>query len=186
MTAINKYNTSMIYTIRSPSIDKYYIGSTTQKLCKRFSDHKNNYKLYLKGACKFVTSYKLLELGDAYIELLEEMNCDNKTQLEKREGELIREHINNCVNKYISGRTQKEYQKDNKEEITKQRRQYTIEHAKEKSLYDKKFAIDNKEMIDTYRTQPFTCECGSTVQLCTKARHNKTKKHIAFINTIIV
>ena len=101
MTAINKYNTSMIYTIRSPTTDKYYIGSTTQKLCKRFGDHKINYKKYLDAKHHFVTSYKILELGDAYIELLEEINCDNKTQLEKREGELIREHKNNCVNKRI-------------------------------------------------------------------------------------
>ena len=165
MTEINKYNNSMIYTIRSPHTDKYYIGSTTQILCKRFSDHKVNYNDYLNEKYHFVTSFKIFELGDAYVELLEEVNCENKHQLVRREGELIRLHKNECVNKRIEGRTQKEYQIDNKEEITKQRKQYTIEHAKEKSLYDKKFAIDNKEMINKYRTQPYNCLCGSTIQL---------------------
>jgi len=95
MNVINKFNTAMIYTIRSPHTEQYYIGSTTQILCKRFSDHKINYKGYLKGTSNFITSFKILELGDAYIELLEEINCDNKTQLEKREGEFIRIHKNN-------------------------------------------------------------------------------------------
>ena len=177
MTAINKYNTSMIYSIRSPHTDKYYIGSTTQKLCKRFSDHKINYKLYLKGSFSFVTSFKLLELGDAYIELLEEINCDNKTQLEKREGEFIREHKTNCVNKCIVGRTRKEWHVDNKEHLKDYANKYyetnkehikdyankyyetNKEHIKEhmkdyyesnkehKQEYDKQYAIDNKKKI---------------------------------------
>ena len=75
MNEINKYNKSMIYTIRSPATDKYYIGSTTQLLCKRFSDHKKstNY-IYMKNII-FVSSFKILELGNAYIELLEEVKC---------------------------------------------------------------------------------------------------------------
>ena len=149
MTAINKYNTSMIYTIRSPTTDKYYIGSTTQKLCKRFSDHKINYKLYLKGAFNFITSFELLELGDAYIELLEEINCNNKTQLVKREGELIREHKKDCVNKRIDGRTPKEYNIDNKEHI----KQYRIDNKEHIKEYGKRYNIDNKEHIKEYGKQ---------------------------------
>ena len=186
MTEINKYNKSMIYTIRSPHTEKYYIGSTTQKLCKRFSDHNRNYKSYLDEKYHFTTSFKILELGDAYIELLEEINCENKNQLERREGELIREHKNNCVNRCIVGRTQKEYRTDNKEEITKQKKKYTIEHAKEKSLYDKKFAIDNKEMINKYRTQPYNCSCGSTITTVVKARHNKSAKHLKALEQEII
>jgi hypothetical protein len=36
-------------------------------------------------------------------------------ELDKREGEHIRN--NNCINKYIAGRTMKEYYEDNKEKI---------------------------------------------------------------------
>ena len=118
MTAINKFNTSMIYSIRSPATERYYIGSTTQILCKRFSDHNRNYTAYLKGTGNYMTSFKIIELGDSYIELLEEINCENKNQLERREGELIREHKHNCVNKNIAGRTKKEYKTDYKEIIT--------------------------------------------------------------------
>ena len=162
MTAINKYNTSMIYSIRSPHTDKYYIGSTTQKLCKRFGDHTKNYKAYLNDTYQFITSFKILELGDAYIELLEEMNCDNKTMLQKREGELIREHKNNCVNKCIAGRTKKEYhienkelekqyRLDNKEYIQEQQKQYRNDNKEHIRELSKQYRIDNKEHYNQWR-----------------------------------
>ena len=205
MTAINKYNKSMIYTIRSPSTDKYYIGSTTQLLCKRFGDHK--YKAYLDGRHHFVTSFKLLELGNSYIELLQEYECDNKNQLEKREGELIREHKNNCVNKRIEGRTYKEWAVDNKEhkeydkqyfeankdKINERKKQWRVDNKDKIAEKDKKYRdahkeqknqyyIDNKEKINA----SFTCECGSVIQHSKKARHNRTIKHMDYISTIIV
>ncbi len=129
----------MIYTIRSPHTENYYIGSTTQILCKRFSDHNMHYKAYLKGTSNFMTSFKIIELGDAYIELLEEINCDNKTQLEKREGEFIRIHKNNCVNKRIEGRTKKEYRIDNVEKS----KAYREAHIDKEIQY----RIDNKDKI---------------------------------------
>ena len=145
MEALNKFNKSMIYTIRSPHTDKYYIGSTTQILCKRFSDHKVKYKLYLDKKHHFVTSFKILELGDAYIELLEEINCDNKSQLEKREGEFIREHKNDCVNKIIEGRTKKEYTVDTKENRSIYKKQYYDDNKIKLIDKAKKYYVDNKE-----------------------------------------
>ena len=100
----NKYNNSFIYTIRSPHTNKFYIGSTTQKLCKRFANHKTNYNSYVNnGIVSFITSFKIIELGDSYIELLEEINCENKSQLEMREGELIRLHKDFSINKNMAG-----------------------------------------------------------------------------------
>ncbi len=100
----NKYNNSFIYTLRSPHTDKFYIGSTKQKLCKRFANHKSAYNLYVNNNLKsFITSFKIIELGDSYIELLEEINCDSKIQLETREGELMRLHKDLCINKNMAG-----------------------------------------------------------------------------------
>ena len=227
MAVINKFHNSKIYTIRSPSTDKYYIGSTTQILCKRFVDHKSDYKLYLKGKHGFTTSYKIIELGDSYIELLEEFNCENRMQLERKEGELIRKNKLECVNRYIAGRTQQEYYIENKDKISEYKNQWYNENMEkiieyknqwyidnkarileqQKSHYinnkdkivelRKQYNKDNKDKISEQRKQfyeankhkinePFTCECGSIIQHVVKSRHNKTKKHIAFINTIIV
>ena len=223
MPAINKFNTSMIYSIRSPATERYYIGSTTQKLCKRFSDHNINYKAYLKGTGDFTTSFKILELGDAYIELLEEINCDNRNQLEKREGELIREHKNNCVNRCIAGRTKKEYAIDNNDKIKKQKKQYyndnkdkILEKVKQynndnkehKKEYDKQRRIDNKDKIKQYNNDnkdkikqykidnkesikanaklPYLCACGLTIRADSKAKHNKSAKHLKALEQEII
>ena len=154
MTAINKFNKSLLYTIRSPHTDKYYIGSTTQILCKRFGDHKRHYNQYLNGKDHFITSYKIIELGDAYIELLEEINCENRNQLEKREGELIREHKADCVNQCIAGRTRKEYYEENNDKILEKKKQYRIDNFEKVQASDKKFYYNNiekmKEKHDNY------------------------------------
>ena len=155
MNVINKYNKSMIYTIRSPHTERYYIGSTIQKLCKRFSDHNINYKDYLDEKHHFVTSFKILELGDAYIELLEEYECENKTQLLKREGEFIREHKNNCVNKCIAGRTKKQYNIDTKEHIQERSKQYNINNKERMQEWKKQYNIDTKEQRKEYDKQRY-------------------------------
>ena len=146
MTAINKFNKSMIYTIRSPHTDKYYIGSTTQILCKRFVDHKSQYKAYLKGGV-FVTSFKIIELGDAYIELLEELTCENKPQLQRREGELIREHKTNCVNMVMPGRTKAEYNSDNSDRIKEHRKEYYNDNFDRISQHAKEYRTLNSDKL---------------------------------------
>ena len=150
MTAINKFNKSLLYTIRSPHTDKYYIGSTTQILCKRFADHKTHYKYYQTGKGYFLTSFKILELGDAYIELLEEINCDNRNQLEKREGELIREHKINCVNRNIPCRTGKEYYNDNSDIIKEHRKEYYNDNFDRISQQKKEYNLINADKLKEY------------------------------------
>ena len=162
---------------------------------------KKKYKLYLDEKHHFVTSFKILELGDAYIELLEEINCENKNQLERREGELIREHKNNCVNRCIAGRTKKEYAIDNNDKIKKQKKQNYIDNKESISKRSKQYGIDNKESISKHKKQyyndniesinakkklQYLCTCGSTIQLCNKAKHNKTAKHLKALEQEII
>jgi hypothetical protein len=106
------YSKGKIYTIRSHQTDKIYIGSTTQPLSERFRDHKKKFKYWKDGrGSNYVSSYEILKYDDAYIELLEDCDCERKEQLHKREGALIREM--DCVNKLIAGRTDKEYRTAN-------------------------------------------------------------------------
>ena len=150
MEALNKFNKSMVYSIRTPHSELYYIGSTTQPLCKRFVNHKSQYKVYQIGKGHFITSFKILELGDAYIELLEEVNCENRNQLEKREGELIREHKTNCVNKYIPCRTQKEYYFDNIDKKAVYQNAYNLINADKIQKYMKEYRLLNADEMKTY------------------------------------
>ena len=78
---MNKFQEAKIYVIKSPSFDKVYIGSTTQPLNIRFSEHKSHYKRYLAGKRNYTSSYALIKLDDAYIELLQDCKCDTKQEL---------------------------------------------------------------------------------------------------------
>jgi len=112
------YSKSKIYKLTTPHDETLvYYGSTVNPLYKRKQVHKVNYK---KGYYK-ITSCKLFELGidDVEITLVENVNCNNKEELTKRERHYIEN--NNCVNKVIPGRTNKEYYDDNKDKIKKYR-----------------------------------------------------------------
>lgn len=143
------YNNGKIYTIRSPHTDKYYIGSSTQSLSKRFSLHKND--------LKYCSSKEIITLGDSYIELLENFPCKSKDQLNAREYQLIREHKNYLVNifgvkteeeKYKNEiNNKKEYYEKNKDEIIKQKKDFYEKHKDEILLKKKEYCEKNKDKI---------------------------------------
>jgi len=199
MAEINRYNNSKIYKICSNLTDKFYIGSTTQTLAQRLSKHTNNYKHYLKNNnTHYMTSYEIIKYGDFYITLIEECNFNNRQQLFKREGEIMKLNNNNIVNKLIAGRTDKEYYNDNKDKINKEyqkeyHKEYHIKNAEHiaeraKKIYNdnkeilvekqKQYYLNNKEKIAEQRKETFTCNCGSILRVSDKTKHNKSKKHI--------
>ena len=121
-----------IYALRSKTSDKTYIGSTTNKLNNRFNHHTGHYKEYQQGKRTNNTSFEIMKLGDAYIELLEECNIDNRYERE-------RYWINNtpnCVNVIVRPRRsddeKKQYHKewvtDHKESLREYQRNYMREY----------------------------------------------------------
>jgi hypothetical protein len=142
---VRNYSQGLIYAIRSYLTSKIYIGSTTQELSKRMTHHRWNFKYWQTNGDKYLTSFEIIKYGDAYIELLEMCPCVNRMELERREGELIRE--NDCVNKNIAGRTIEEYRQDNAESI----KQYRLDHQTESKQYFKEYRQDNAESIKQYR-----------------------------------
>lgn len=103
------YKLSKIYAIRSHQTDLIYIGSTTQSLAVRLAEHKRDIKNRI-GKRQPCSSKEILKYEDVYIELIEEYPCENKEQLNKKEGEHIR--ANNCVNKNMMGRPYTEWRKE--------------------------------------------------------------------------
>ena len=120
-----------------------YFGSTTKTLNRRLANHKYEAK------SKNVSSHILFKNGcDVTIELLEEVEFDDIKELREREAYYIKNL--ECINKEIPGRTQKEYNLDNKNKISKQQKQY-LEKNKDKILqYQKKYNEANKEKIAQY------------------------------------
>jgi len=154
-----KYDNGKIYKIVSPHTEKVYIGSTIQKLCVRFSKHKND-------KSKECMSRELFELGDCKIELIENYACNNSLELRKREGYYIL-NTPNCINKLVAGRTKKE---SNRLEYLRNKKHYN-EQAK---LY----RLKNKEYINSRKRDKFLCECGIYYTRDNKKRHERTQRHL--------
>ena len=149
------YQNGKIYKIHSYRTDDIYIGSTTNTLSRRFSGHKS------KNVIGYGTkSYIILEYDDAMITLIENYPCNDKYELEKRE----RYHIenNNCVNKHIPTRTDKEYYEDNKDKIKQYHKIYNTvnrdKRIKLQTIYNdankdkfKQYRFDNKDRLKQHR-----------------------------------
>ncbi len=92
-----------------------YVGWPIQPLFKRWYQHKQNLN---NEICNNILLYQRIhetDINDWYIELYEDFQAERKDQLNKREGEVIREI--GTLNKRIEGRTKKEYIEDNKDKI---------------------------------------------------------------------
>jgi len=113
------YQNGKIYTIRSRTDNSLiYVGSTTQTLAQRLGQHKSKSYKDSRNLYKIINN----EWEKWYIELYEECPCENKEQLCKKEGEVIREI--GTINKCIAGRTRKEYYQDNFEKIALRQKEY--------------------------------------------------------------
>jgi hypothetical protein len=141
------YELSKIYKLESPS-GLIYIGSTCEiTLARRLASHKRNYKCYLSGKVKFITSFKLFEedADNVNILLVESFPCNSNDELHAREGHWIKQY--DCVNKRIEGRTKKQYCEDNKQQILQQMKQYYENNKETISQNLKQYYEDNKEQI---------------------------------------
>ena len=130
------YSKSKIYKLICDDPELVYYGSTTQKyLSSRLAGHKVIAK---KGQCK---SQKLIDAGGVKIYLVENFPCESKNELHARERFYIEN--NNCVNKALPGRTQKEYKNTNKKLL--------CEKAKINYHKNKKKILDyQKEKVECY------------------------------------
>ena len=131
-------------------------------LCQRKAKHNNQYKRNI--TCKSRILYE--KYTDVRIELLECCPCDNKEELAKREGECIRN--NECINKQIPLRTNKEHYQDNK--------QYKLD-------YEKEYREKNEEKIKERKSIRVICDCGMEVNKNGIVRHKKSQRHQDMVNT---
>ena len=111
-----------------------------------------------------------------------------------------------CVNKYIAGRTKKGWANDNGEEIARRQKAWAAKHKDERNAYkasynntnkgkwlqqathcrennkeqkhkrDKEYKENNKNTLRD-KEKLFHCLCGCFVQLTEKTRHQNTAKH---------
>jgi predicted GIY-YIG superfamily endonuclease len=96
-----------IYIIKSKNAPYFYIGSTTKSLVRRLWQHKK------KSRFNRLTSSQVIRAGDYFIELLEEVNCSTKEELEAIEYQVMDELsadgslFNHCVNRRLQSKASK-------------------------------------------------------------------------------
>jgi len=145
------YSKGLIYTIRSRNDNiKIYVGSTTQPLYKRFYQHKKDSQTE-----KYINKKLYIEVNNDwdnwYIELYENYPCNNKNELCKREGEVIREI--GTLNKFIAGRDIKQYRIENTDKIKEKNKLYRIENANKIKEYKKQYQIKNADKIKEHQKE---------------------------------
>ena len=186
-----RYHRGKIYTIRCRYDDsKIYVGSTINDLSRRMTGHRclslrKSFKLYqeVNG-----------DWDNWYIELFENYPCNSKQELEKREGEVIRQI--GTINKVIPGRTRQEfwqkYKKDNAEKIRVYKQSYYQNNKDEKKLEHqqyyadnidkirerhKEYAKSNHNKIRDRMTSKIICACGCELTKQSLFNHLRSSKH---------
>ena len=133
------YSKGKIYTIRcrnDPTL--IYVGSTIQPLSHRLGSHKYKASKYPDRWYSIIKDW-----NDWYIELYESYPCNNKEELVKREGEIIR--LIGNLNKVVAGRTIEEYREDNYEMIKERKKLYVEKNKEEVVKREKEWYEKNKE-----------------------------------------
>ena len=106
---VRNYQNGKFYRVVDKSYQMCYIGSTIEKLANRMNAHKSKYKKYKENIYNRVAVYDIFDafgMENCKIELIEFYPCNSKEELYAREG--YHQQQENCVNKYIAGRTGKE------------------------------------------------------------------------------
>ena len=112
-----------------------------------------------------------------------------------------------CVNKRIEGRTLQEYYEEEKNYISERIKKYNEEHKEQITEYQKKYHEEHKPQIAEYQKQnyednkeqrledaknyrdkhreKYTCACGSILGKLNKSIHERSKKHLEFLNLTV-
>ena len=169
------YANGKVYKIVCNITGDVYYGSTTQALSKRLGKHVSNYKSWVKSTTGKTTSFQIIARGDYDICLVETVVCKSKEQLHQRERFWI--EGNDCVNKFIPGRSGKEYYEANREAASKRCKEYY--DANRETLIEKMKIYQelNKEKLAAHRKVKVQCGCGGTHTYGHTARHAKSQKH---------
>ena len=99
-----------IYCLSGEEGDEYIGSSCRDYLCQRWGQHRAGYRQWKQGKCNKCYSYDLFDkygLDNCIIELLEEYPCDTVEQLNRKEGEYIKQR--KCINRIIAGQTKNEF-----------------------------------------------------------------------------
>lgn len=184
---------------RDISITDIYIGSTINFKRRKqehkyrcINENKQPYKLYNTYVYEYIRKHGNWKNWDV-VEIARH-ECNDKQEAHKIERKYI-EDLKATLNVVIPSRTEKEWYNDNNDYVLENRKQYYIEHREKELEYNKKWMIEHKDERQKYSKDrynknrinilnknkiKYTCDiCNEVSTLRHKARHEKSKKHIA-------
>ena len=182
----SKYQNAQIYKIVDSGFNKCYIGHTSESLSQRMARHKYHYTAYLKGTHKKTRSFELFDeygIDNCRILWIEDYSCNNKKEIEAREGHYI--ETTNCVNKTQLGRTKEQWFSDNRDYVLQLKKDNYQKHkdGEEFKQYNqqksKQYFAENKDEVNERRKAKIECPiCSSIVRKDGLNTHQKSKKHL--------
>jgi len=199
---ICKGHVYIIFCHVNPKI--YYVGSTFNQLKQRWNNHKQaNNKCSIKKyfneygienfSIKLIKSYNVYRehsKDNKHLSAYEQLwinkfrdSCNENSSFNPLKK--LRDKEYNKNNKEQIKQYKKQYNEKNKEKIKKQKKEYykdNKEHFLEKK---KEYYRDNKDKIKERDKKKYTCECGSTINIKEKLRHLKSIKHQNYIKNNI-
>lgn len=174
------YKQSKIYCVKSPTINKIYVGSTTKRLlCMRWGCHKYDYRKWLetKNNRHYISVFEVMKNNDAFIELIKEYPCSSKEELEQEETKCVLE-CKNAVNQQRPRRTSKQWREDNKEIIKKKKKEYYYKNHERWLKYHIEYGKKNKERKKEYDSKRVLCvACNKLYNRSSLNKHYKTQTH---------
>jgi hypothetical protein len=93
------FQLAKIYKLECLETGKVYIGSTTQELNQRKSNHKSDYKKWLNGKTTYTSSFEIIKSDKYEITLIERYPCTSNKELTAREKHWIQN--TECINIYL-------------------------------------------------------------------------------------
>ena len=122
------YIKGKIYKVLHTLDDEAYIGSTTQPLSNRMTDHRKSYfySKHMTDRHKLYKHMKDICKDKSYIELIEDFPCETKWQLFAEEGTHIREI--ETLNDKIAGKSGRPHKEDHEEHYKSYAKEYHLQN----------------------------------------------------------
>jgi len=195
------YTRTIIYKLvcKNPNIKECYVGATTD-FTKRKYRHKNscintNCSDYSMKVYQFIRDNGTWDNWDMVM-IEEYKNCNNKLQSGMRERYWL-ETLQSTLNTIIPSRTKQEWTEINKDNISNYQKEWynknkdktLIQHQLWKQNNKEKIKINSREYYNNNKdkiNEIIKCECGSECVKYGVSRHYNSKKHINFLNSLIV
>ena len=203
-----------IISPRNPGVLPYF-GATTVALCRRMTGHRSikTTKSVCKSKSLIECGDAIIVLVENYpcnnkeeldtkeAEYIINNDCCNRTvplrtKKEYREDnkEKIKEYLKEYHKTYYEENKEKvnikhkTYYEDNKERIAEHQKQYNQDNKERTKQYNQ----DNKERIAERKKQYYqdnnerhSCICGGLYTILHKKQHEKTNKHIEYVNNLL-